>query len=391
LIISQEERERAFLVAVDIKANDVWPVKSSLDELEQLARSAGAEVVGRMVQKLKTPLRTQYLGTGKLDELVTLKSEKRFDTVIFDDELTPLQQLTLGKTLKIKVIDRAALILDIFAKRAKTSEGQLQVELAQLEYLLPRISGQWGNPDRMGGGIGTRGPGESKLEVDRRAVEHRIQTIKKKLEEVRRHRALYRVRRRRTGIPVVSLVGYTNAGKSTLMNALTRADVLTRSQLFSTLDPTTRRLRLPDGETVLLTDTVGFIRKLPPAIIAAFRATLEELSEADILIHVVDLTSHNAVEQCETVENILGDLGVLNKPRLTALNKIDLMLDRSQAWDEGKAVNYLAGKAGGEDKNTILVSAIKGWGLTKLKERIAGSLREEKARNSVEPARGLAT
>jgi len=370
------------LVAVDIKANDVWPVKSSLDELEQLARSAGAEVVGRMVQKLKAPLRTQYLGTGKLEELVNLKSEKQFNTVIFDDELTPLQQLTLEQALRVKVIDRAALILDIFAKRAKTSEGQLQVELAQLEYLLPRLSGQWGDPDRMGGGIGTRGPGESKLEVDRRAVEHRIQTIKKKLEEVRRHRTLYRERRRRTGIPVVSLVGYTNAGKSTLMNALTRADVLTRSQLFSTLDPTTRRLRLPDGETVLLTDTVGFIQKLPPAIIAAFRATLEELSEADILIHVVDLTSHNAVEQCGTVENILDDLGVLNKPRLTTLNKIDLMLDRSQAWDEEKAVNYLAGKAGGDDKNTILVSAIKGWGLTKLKERIAGILQEEKAGNA---------
>lgn len=370
------------MVAVDIKANDVWPVKSSLDELEQLARSAGAEVVGRMVQKLKAPLRTQYLGTGKLEELVNLKSEKQFNTVIFDDELTPLQQLTLEQALRVKVIDRAALILDIFAKRAKTSEGQLQVELAQLEYLLPRLSGQWGDPDRMGGGIGTRGPGESKLEVDRRAVEHRIQTIKKKLEEVRRHRTLYRERRRRTGIPVVSLVGYTNAGKSTLMNALTRADVLTRSQLFSTLDPTTRRLRLPDGETVLLTDTVGFIQKLPPAIIAAFRATLEELSEADILIHVVDLTSHNAVEQCGTVENILDDLGVLNKPRLTTLNKIDLMLDRSQAWDEEKAVNYLAGKAGGDDKNTILVSAIKGWGLTKLKERIAGILQEEKAGNA---------
>ncbi len=382
MIVSRESPERAFLVAVDTKDNDAWSVKSSLDELEQLARSAGGEVVGRMIQKLKKPLRTQYLGTGKLNELVNLKSEKQLTTIIFDDELTPLQQSSLEKILKPKVIDRAALILDIFAKRAKTREGQLQVELAQLEYLLPRLSGQWGDPDRMGGGIGTRGPGESKLEVDRRAVEHRIQTIKKKLEEVRRHRTLYRERRRRTGIPVVSLVGYTNAGKSTLMNALTRADVLTRSQLFSTLDPTTRRLRLPDGETVLLTDTVGFIQKLPPAIIAAFRATLEELSEADILIHVVDLTSHNAVEQCGTVENILGDLGVLNKPRLTALNKIDLMLDRSQAWDEEKAVNYLAGKAGGDDKNTILVSAIKGWGLTKLKERIAGILREEKAGNA---------
>ena len=366
------------LVAVDTRQNDAWSVKDSLDELEQLARSAGAEVVGRLVQRLKKPQRTQYLGTGKLDELLGLKAEKQLDTVIFDDELTPLQQVTLERTLKTKVIDRAALILDIFARRARTSEGQLQVELAQLQYLLPRLSGQWGDPDRMGGGIGTRGPGESKLEADRRAVEHRIQTIKKKIEEVRRHRSLYRERRRRTGIPVVSLVGYTNAGKSTLMNALTRADVLTRSQLFSTLDPTTRRLHLPDGETILLTDTVGFIQKLPPAIITAFRATLEELSDTDVLIHVVDLTSHNAAEQCQTVENILAELNVLEKPRITALNKIDLLLDKSQHWDEEKALKYLAGRSEGRDKNTVLISAVKGWGLVNLKERIMIVLQAEK-------------
>jgi GTP-binding protein HflX len=376
-IKNQEEPEKAFLVAVDTRHNDTWSVKSSVDELEQLARSAGADVVGRMVQKLRKPLKTQYIGTGKLDELANLKSEKQFNTVIFDDELSPLQQLTLEKELKVKVIDRAALILDIFAKRAKTREGQLQVELAQLQYLLPRLSGQWGDPDRMGAGIGTRGPGESKLEVDRRAVEHRIQTIKKRLEEVSRHRTLYRERRKRTGIPVVSLVGYTNAGKSTLMNALTRSDVLTRNQLFSTLDPTTRRLHLSDTETVLLTDTVGFIQKLPPAIIAAFRATLEELSEADVLIHVVDLTSHNAAEQCETVEDILGELGLKEKPRLTALNKIDLMLDKSQLWDEEKALKYLAEKADSADENTMLVSAVKGWGLSKLKEKISAVLREK--------------
>lgn len=376
-IKNQEEPEKAFLVAVDTRHNDTWSVKSSVDELEQLARSAGADVVGRMVQKLRKPLKTQYIGTGKLDELANLKSEKQFNTVIFDDELSPLQQLTLEKELKVKVIDRAALILDIFAKRAKTREGQLQVELAQLQYLLPRLSGQWGDPDRMGAGIGTRGPGESKLEVDRRAVEHRIQTIKKRLEEVSRHRTLYRERRKRTGIPVVSLVGYTNAGKSTLMNALTRSDVLTRNQLFSTLDPTTRRLHLSDTETVLLTDTVGFIQKLPPAIIAAFRATLEELSEADVLIHVVDLTSHNAAEQCKTVEDILGELGLKEKPRLTALNKIDLMLDKSQLWDEEKALKYLAEKADSADENTMLVSAVKGWGLAKLKEKISAVLREE--------------
>ncbi len=359
---------------------------SSLDELERLARSAGVEVVGRMVQKMETPSRTQYLGKGKLDELVKLKSEKQFETVIFDDELTPLQQLTLERALKAKVVDRAALILDIFARRAKTREGQLQVELAQLQYLLPRLSGQWGDPDRMGGGVGTRGPGESKLETDRRAVEHRIQTIKKRLEEVRRHRTLYRERRRRTGIPVVSLVGYTNAGKSTLMNALTRADVLTRDKLFSTLDPTTRRLHLPDGETVLLTDTVGFIQKLPPAIIAAFRATLEELSEADVLIHVVDLTSHNAAEQCETVESILADLEVLEKPRITALNKIDVLLDKSQAWDEEKAINAISAKeetGDAEDDKTILISSVKGWGLNRLKERIAQLIKEERSKVTV--------
>jgi GTPase len=378
-------QEKAFLAAVDTRDNDPWSTKSSLDELERLASSAGAEVVGRLVQKLRRPERTTYLGTGKVEELLALKNEKGFDTVIFDDELTPRQQLTLEKELKSKVIDRAALILDIFAKRAKTHEGQLQVELAQLQYLLPRLSGQWGNPDRMGGGIGTRGPGETKPEVDRRALQHRIHTIKKKLEEVSQQRSLYREKRKRTGIPVVSLVGYTNAGKSTLLNALTRSDVLTRSQLFSTLDPTTRRLRLSETEVALLTDTVGFIQKLPPTFMAAFRATLEELSEADVLIHVVDLTSRNAAEQCQTVEGILNELGLNEKPRLTVMNKIDLMLDKSQVWDETKALEYLAGKTGGADEeNTLLVSAVKGWGLSRLKEKVLTLLQQVKAKETGE-------
>ncbi len=224
-----------------------------------------------------------------------------------------------------KVIDRTALILDIFAKRAQTHEGKLQVELAQNEYLLPRLAGQWSHLERLGGGIGTRGPGEMQLETDRRLVERRIHRLKKELGEVRKHRTLYRTNRRRSGVPVVALVGYTNAGKSTLLNTLSGADVLVEDKLFATLDPTTRRLRLPDGQTVLLTDTVGFIHKLPPTVVAAFRATLEELEEADLLLHVVDITHKNAAEQCQTVEDILADLGLEQKPRLTLLNKVDLL------------------------------------------------------------------
>ncbi|GAI02990.1 unnamed protein product, partial [marine sediment metagenome] len=304
---TQTSPERAFLVAVAAKGRaDRWPAENSMEELAQLAKTAGANVIGRLIQRLPIPSKTHYLGKGKLDELLSLKGSANYDVIIFDDELSPLQQRNLEEALQVKVIDRAALILDIFAKRARTHEGQLQVELAQHQYLFPRLAGQWSHLERLGGGIGTRGPGESQLETDRRLIRQKIHRLQAQIEEIRKHRRLYRQQRRESGIPIVALVGYTNGGKSTLLNALSQADVFVEDKLFATLDPTTRRLTLPDKNVVLLTDTVGFIRKLPPTIVTAFRATLEELDEANILLHVVDLTSHNAPEQCQTVENILA-------------------------------------------------------------------------------------
>ena len=360
------------MVAVAVKGSAAgWSVENSIEELAQLAKTAGANVVGRLMQRLPIPSKTHYLGKGKLDELLSLKGSVNYDVVIIDDELSPLQQRNLEEALQIKVIDRAALILDIFARRARTRDGQLQVELAQHQYLFPRLAGQWSHLERLGGGIGTRGPGESQLETDRRLIRRKIQRLKAKIEEMRKHRRLYRQQRKRSGIPVVSLVGYTNAGKSTLLNALSQADVFVEDKLFATLDPTTRRLTLPDKNVVLLTDTVGFIRKLPPTIVTAFRATLEELSEANILLHVVDLTSHNAPEQCQTVEDILADLNLADKPRITALNKIDLLLDNSKTWDEESAINYLSHRDDVTNENTVLISAEKKWGLPKLLETLS--------------------
>ncbi len=345
-----------------------------MEELTQLTRTAGANVVGKLIQRLPIPLKTHYLGKGKLDELLSLRGSANYDVVIFDDELSPLQQRNLEEALRVKVIDRAALILDIFAKRARTHEGQLQVELAQHQYLFPRLAGQWSHLERLGGGIGTRGPGESQLETDRRLIRQKIHRLKAQIEEIRKHRRLYRQQRRESGIPIVALVGYTNAGKSTLLNALSQADVFVEDKLFATLDPTTRRLTLPDKNVILLTDTVGFIRKLPPTIVTAFRATLEELSEANILLHVVDLTSHNAPEQCQTVEDILADLNLMDKPRITALNKIDLLLDNGKTWDEESAISYLSDRDDVINKNTVLISAEKRWGLNKLLETLSRTL-----------------
>ena len=345
-----------------------------MEELAQLAKTAGANVIGRLIQRLPIPSKTHYLGKGKLDELLSLKGSVNYDVIIFDDELSPLQQRNLEEALQVKVIDRAALILDIFAKRARTHEGQLQVELAQHQYLFPRLAGQWSHLERLGGGIGTRGPGESQLETDRRLIRQKIHRLQAQIEEIRKHRRLYRQQRRESGIPIVALVGYTNAGKSTLLNALSQADVFVEDKLFATLDPTTRRLTLPDKNVVLLTDTVGFIRKLPPTIVTAFRATLEELPEANILLHVVDLTSHNAPEQCQTVEDILADLKLMDKPRITALNKIDLLLDNGKTWDEKSAINYLSDRDNVINKNTVLISAEKGWGLSGLLELINQTL-----------------
>ncbi|MDP2729002.1 MAG: GTPase HflX [Dehalococcoidales bacterium] len=364
--------ERAYLVSVTTKkSTGGWSAESSIDELAQLARTADADVVGRLIQRLAVPSKTHYLGEGKLGELVSLKNTTDYNLVIVDDELSPLQQRNLEEILKVKIIDRAALILDIFARRARTREGKLQVELAQHQYLYPRLAGQWSHLERLGGGIGTRGPGESQLETDRRLIRQKIHRLKQQIEEVRKHRQLYRQKRRKNVIPVVALVGYTNSGKSTLMNALSQADVFVEDKLFATLDPTTRRLPLPDKRAVLLTDTVGFIRKLPPTIVTAFRATLEELSEASVLLHVVDFSSADAAQQSQAVEDILAELGLSDKPRITALNKIDLLLDRSRDWSEEEARSYLTEQATPLSKDMAFISATRKWGLKRLLEIIS--------------------
>jgi GTP-binding protein HflX len=384
-VITDTARERAFLVAVSEKGNTkAWNVEDSIEELARLANAAGVAVVGRLIQRLATPSKTHYLGKGKLEELLALKESANYEVVIFDDELSPLQQRNLEDTLQVKVIDRSALILDIFAKRARTREGKLQVALAQHQYLRPRLAGQWSHLERLGGGIGTRGPGESQLETDRRIISRKIHHLQQQIESVRKHRALYRQHRRQTGIPTVALVGYTNAGKSTLLNSLTQAEVLVEDKLFATLDPTTRRLTLLDNRPVLVTDTVGFIQKLPPSIITAFRATLEELSEASLIIHIVDLTAHDAAEQCQTVEEILVELKLADKPRITALNKIDLLLDQDWPWNEQAAIEHLTEQSPPVSENTVFISAARKWGMTQLKRMIAGVLAEQQHNPSTE-------
>jgi GTP-binding protein HflX len=360
------------LIAVSRKGSRERQIAAdSLEELALLATSAGAIIVGKIVQQLPAPSHDYYVGRGKIVELLALKSTKGYTVLILDDELTPKQQENLENELDVKVIDRVALILDIFAKRARTHEGRLQVELAQHQYLLPRLAGQWSHLERLGGGIGTRGPGESQLETDRRLIRHKIQRLEEQTEEIGRRRALYRQQRQRSGVPVAALVGYTNAGKSTLLNVLCKTDVLVDDKLFATLDPTTRRLNLPGNNTILLTDTVGFIRKLPPTIIHAFRATLEELSEASLLLHVVDVSSPDAPEQCQAVEQILGELGLLDKKRITVLNKIDCLLPSEPTPGEEGVESVLASLGLVPDESTVIVSAAKGWGLTKLLESIA--------------------
>jgi GTP-binding protein HflX len=364
-------------VAVEIKGrgNSRWSSQSSLEELAQLALTAGADVVGRCVQRLERPTPAYYVGRGKVQELASLRHRLGYGTIIFDDELSPSQQRNLEDALQIKVLDRTALILDIFAQHARTREGALQVELAQHEYLLPRLAGQWTHLERLEGAIGTRGPGETQLETDRRLIRRKIQHLKRQIEEVRRQRALYRRRRTRQGMPVASLVGYTNAGKSTLMRALSGADVLVGDKLFATLDPVTRRVTLPQGGAFLLTDTVGFIQKLPTQLVAAFRATLEELSEASLLLHVVDITHPDAAEQAQTVEDTLADLGLADKPCITVLNKADLICGPDGVPIEGlEDLSDVRASLRYWQPDALLVSAVKGWGLTDLLGRIEAGL-----------------
>jgi GTPase len=368
------------LIAVSMKGGrERKAAESSLEELGRLAESAGAKVVAKIVQQLPAPSHDFYIGKGKVQDLLALKSSQDYNVVILDDELTPKQQENLENELGVKIIDRVALILDIFAKRARTHEGRLQVELAQHQYLLPRLAGQWSHLERLGAGIGTRGPGESQLETDKRLINRKIQSLKRQTDEISKRRAQYRQQRKQSGIPVIALVGYTNAGKSTLLNALCKSEaVLADDRLFATLDPTTRRMNLPGNKPALVTDTVGFIRKLPPAIIDAFRATLEELSEAGLLLHIVDISSPEAAEQHQTVEKILAELKLTGKKTITVLNKIDRLLETEPTQD-GKGLETVLAQLGvAPDDNTVIISAVKGWGLPKLAETIAKAL-EEKA------------
>ena len=344
----------------------LWSLDDTLDELDYLARTAGALVVGRISQRANR-LTSLYLGKGKIQEVRERAEQLEADTVIFDDELTPSQQRSLEEALAAKVIDRTALILDVFARHARTYEGQLQVELAQHKYLLPRLAGQWSHLERLGGGIGTRGPGETQLETDRRLVRRRIGKIEGDLEGVRRRRTVYMGRRKKSAIPIASLVGYTNAGKSTLFNALSNARVEAEDQLFSTLDPVTRRIRLPSGGQLLLTDTVGFIQKLSPMVVAAFRATLEELAESDILLHVVDITHPKAPEQTEVVEHVLKDLRLGDQPRLLVINKMDLLAPADEGVTPARRPSWDA-------HSSVLISAAKGWNLDLLLQEVESRL-----------------
>ena len=371
-------RERAFLVGVELfQQKPLMPLEDSLTELALLSDTSGLEVAGELTQKLDRPHVKTYIGPGKVEELRALVEETLSQVVIFDDELSPRHQRELQETLgrNVRVLDRTALILDIFAQHAHTSEGMLQVELAQYEYYLPRLTGQWTHLERQAGGgggrsgptggVGLRGPGETQLEVDKRAIRKRISHLKKELEKVRAHRMRYRAHRKRSRIPTVALVGYTNAGKSTLMNKIAKSEVYVADQLFATLDPTTRRVELPGGYQALFTDTVGFIQKLPTTLVEAFHATLEELVEADLLLHIVDISHANALNQFEVVQETLDELGAHHIPVVTALNKVDRLRDPDSAKD---AVSHYS--------KAVTISALKGDGVKDLLRVIQQELYE---------------
>jgi len=368
--ISPAKQESALLVGAKIISEHIaWSLEDSLQELALLANTAGLNVVESTAQTLQKVNPATYVGKGKLQEIRELLSFKPVEVAVFDFELSPTQQRNLEEYLDIRIIDRTALILDIFARHARTREGTLQVELAQYEYRLPRLTRQWTHLSRQGvGGVGLRGPGETQLESDRQDIRRRISHLRRQLEDVRKHRKRYQQRRRESAIPVVAIVGYTNAGKSTLLNTLSGAGVLVEDKLFATLDPVTRRVQLPDGREALFTDTVGFIQKLPTTLVAAFRATLEEIREADLLLHVVDITSPAVLGQCRAVANTLKAVGAGDLRVVTVLNKID-----------GLGSPERVPKLLAQFPNSVGISALRGEGIDLLLDLVQRTLAEEMA------------
>lgn len=359
--------ERAILIGMEWGRNDsLWTVDDSLEELKQLADTAGATVIKKFIQKRPKPDPAFFIGRGKVQELALYAQQENIDLCIFDDELSPAQQRNIESVMGIRILDRTALILDIFAQRARTNEGKLQVELAQLQYTLPRIMGKGLMLSRLGGGIGTRGPGETKLEVDRRRIRDRIAFIKDQIEKVKAVRSLHRSKRKKNNVFEVSLVGYTNAGKSTLLNTLTNSDIYAKDQLFATLDPTTRQLTLPNKQEIIITDTVGFIQRLPHQLIAAFRSTLEVVTEADLLVHVIDVSHELYKEQAAAVHEVLKEIGAETKPVITVYNKIDKLPPDSKLADR-LAV----------EEDAVCISAAKKLNLETLQQMIESHLKSK--------------
>lgn len=359
--------ERAILIGMEWGRNDsLWTVDDSLEELKQLADTAGATVIKKFIQKRPKPDPAFFIGRGKVQELALYAQQENIDLCIFDDELSPAQQRNIESVMGIRILDRTALILDIFAQRARTNEGKLQVELAQLQYTLPRIMGKGLMLSRLGGGIGTRGPGETKLEVDRRRIRDRIAFIKDQIEKVKAVRSLHRSKRKKNNVFEVSLVGYTNAGKSTLLNTLTNSDIYAKDQLFATLDPTTRQLMLPNKQEIIITDTVGFIQRLPHQLIAAFRSTLEVVTEADLLVHVIDVSHELYKEQAAAVHEVLKEIGAETKPVITVYNKIDKLPPDSKLADRLAL-----------EEDTVCISAAKKLNLEILQQMIETHLKSK--------------
>lgn len=358
---NEENKERAFLISLDCGEYDA---ESSMAELEELAKTSGAEIIGEMIQKRPAPEAATYMGKGALEEICNFCSNHNIDLIIADGELSPVQIRNIEDLTGVRVIDRTTLILDIFAGRARSSEGKLQVELAQLKYSLPRLSGKGTALSRLGGGIGTRGPGETKLETDRRHIRFRIQNLKAELDKVEKRRVAMHQRRKKNGALCVAIVGYTNAGKSTLMNRLTDAGVLQEDKLFATLDPTARKLVLPDGRQIMLVDTVGLVRRLPHQLVDAFRSTLEEAVWADVILNVCDASSDECAEHIKVTESVLSDLGCSGKPIINVLNKCDKQTELDFDFFE----------------NSVKISAATGDGIDSLLTAIENALPKDRKR-----------